>query len=71
MCGDSTGAPVGVDVRGVAGDQHVFARRPRVPQEHAVHVPGRHLQGGHEEQRAPGRGLAGRLEALLLQHQPR
>jgi hypothetical protein len=62
---------LGVDVRGHARDSAVLARGPRVPQDDAVLVPRRHRPRGQPQQRAPRRGVARRLETLLLQYQPR
>lgn len=46
-------------MRGHARDRAVLPRGARVPQDHAVHVPGGHGPRREPQQRAPRRGLAG------------
>lgn len=57
-----------LDVWGGAGNRHLFSRGPRVPQVHPIQFSWRHQQSSQPQQRQAGRGLAGRLETLLLQH---
>ncbi len=59
-------ARAGVDVSGHAAHSHVFARGPRFPQSDAVHVPRGNGQNHQPQQRAPRRGLDGRVEGILL-----
>ena len=55
-------------VWGFPGDRHMFPRRSRVPQGHALQLPRGNGSGDQQEQPTAGRGVDGRLQRLLLHH---
>ncbi len=58
-------------VRRHAADSHVLARRSRVPQGDALHLPGRHRAHHQQEQPSARRGVDGLVQGLLLHHHSR
>ena len=64
----STSPREGLDLRRRAPDSHLLPRGPRLPEVDALLVPRGHLQDREPQQREAGRGLAGRVEGVLLCH---
>ena len=62
---------IGLAVRRHPGDRPLLTRGPRLPRQVAVHLPRRRGQDRQQERGARGRGLDGRVEGLLLRHEPR
>lgn len=60
-----------MDVRRHTAHIAMLTRRPRVPQAHALQIPGRHRQGHLQEQPPHDRRVDGRVRALFPQDHAR